>query len=51
MTFELGRSVSASPHGKASVEPLVIIVDDDQAVREGLAELIMSSGYEPLCFG
>lgn len=30
--------------------PLVLIVDDDAAVREGLAELILSAGYEPACF-
>ena len=51
MTFEMDRSVSASSQRKTAVEPLVIVVDDDRAVREGLAELIMSSGYEPLCFG
>lgn len=32
------------------VEPLVIIVDDDAAVREGLSELIMSAGFRPISF-
>ena len=30
--------------------PLVVIVDDDSSVREALAELISSAGYEPVCF-
>jgi FixJ family two-component response regulator len=52
MSIDLGRSVSASPQrNKVPADPLVIIVDDDLAVREALAELLMSSGYEPLCFG
>lgn len=32
------------------LRPAVFIVDDDQRVREGLAELIQSAGYEPLPF-
>ena len=32
------------------VEPLVIIVDDDAAVREALSELILSAGFRPLSF-
>jgi FixJ family two-component response regulator len=28
----------------------VVIVDDDLSVREALAELLLSSGYEALCF-
>ncbi|RXT55963.1 DNA-binding response regulator [Bosea sp. Tri-44] len=31
-------------------EPLVIIVDDDAAVREGLSELILSAGFSPVSF-
>lgn len=31
--------------------PLVIIVDDDASVREALADLILSSGYQTLSFG
>ena len=30
--------------------PLVVIVDDDASVQEGLAELILSAGFQPLCF-
>lgn len=31
-------------------KPLVIIVDDDEAVREGLHELILSAGFQPVAF-
>ncbi|BCJ90556.1 DNA-binding response regulator [Terrihabitans soli] len=31
-------------------EPLVIIVDDDEAVREGLSELLLSAGLNPVAF-
>jgi FixJ family two-component response regulator len=31
-------------------QPLVIIVDDDASVREALSELILSAGFEPVCF-
>lgn len=31
--------------------PLVIIVDDDQAVREALSELVASAGFEAVSFG
>ena len=31
-------------------QPLVIIVDDDAAVREALAELVLSAGFRPVCF-
>jgi len=30
--------------------PLVVIVDDDQAVREALSELVASAGFEPVSF-
>lgn len=33
-----------------SEEPVVLIVDDDAAVREGLHELILSAGMTPVCF-
>jgi FixJ family two-component response regulator len=32
------------------VQPLVLIVDDDMAVREALQELILSAGMDPMCF-
>ena len=31
-------------------QPLVIIVDDDASVREALSELILSAGFQPVCF-
>jgi FixJ family two-component response regulator len=34
----------------SETEPLVIIVDDDAAVREGLSELILSAGLVPVSF-
>jgi len=39
-------------HQKADVRtPLVIIVDDDEAVREALTDLILSAGYQSAAFG
>jgi FixJ family two-component response regulator len=38
-------SLNAAAH-----EPLVLIVDDDGAVREALHELILSAGMAPVCF-
>ena len=34
----------------ASEPPVVVVVDDDASVREALAELLLSSGYNPLTF-
>ena len=31
-------------------QPIVVIVDDDAAVREGVSELILSAGLRPVCF-
>jgi FixJ family two-component response regulator len=31
-------------------DPLVIIVDDDLSIREGLHELFLSAGMQPICF-
>lgn len=31
-------------------QPIVIIVDDDAPVREALSELILSAGFQPVCF-
>ncbi|YCI06198.1 response regulator transcription factor (plasmid) [Ensifer sp. D2-11] len=31
-------------------QPLVIIVDDDASVREALSELILSAGFQSVCF-
>jgi FixJ family two-component response regulator len=47
----LRRSAPLLPHRKNEAEqPVVIIVDDDAAVREGLCELILSAGFQPVCF-
>ncbi|MER9999084.1 response regulator transcription factor [Mesorhizobium sp. M0051] len=45
------RSLSSAPQRRSEAEqPLVIIVDDDASVREALSELILSAGFEPVCF-
>src|SRR3546814_20454151 len=31
-------------------KPLVIIIDDDAAIREALSELILSAGFAPVSF-
>ncbi|TPK87274.1 response regulator transcription factor [Mesorhizobium sp. B2-4-13] len=47
----LQRSTPVSRQRKAEPQqPLVIIVDDDASVREALSELILSMGFEPVCF-
>ncbi|BAV45396.1 Response regulator [Mesorhizobium loti] len=35
---------------EGDAEPLVIIVDDDESVREALSELILSAGFRPVSF-
>jgi FixJ family two-component response regulator len=37
-------------HQHDTSEPVVIIVDDDGAVREALSELILSAGFQPVSF-
>ena len=44
----LRRSAPLSPPGGS--EPIVIIVDDDAAVREALSELTLSAGLQPVPF-
>ena len=45
------RSAPQYLQGKGeSDKPLVIVVDDDEAVREGLYELILSAGFQPASF-
>jgi len=45
------RSAPLSPQQRIEAEqPLVIIVDDDAAVREAVFELILSAGLRPVCF-
>ncbi|MGK9202431.1 MULTISPECIES: response regulator transcription factor [Sinorhizobium] len=47
----LRRSAVLSPqHKNDTSEPVVIIVDDDAAVREGLSELILSAGFQAVAF-
>jgi FixJ family two-component response regulator len=47
----LRRSAPLSSQQKNDTEqPIVIIVDDDLSVREGLSELILSAGFEPVSF-
>ncbi|MBB4568945.1 response regulator transcription factor [Rhizobium leucaenae] len=45
------RSAPSSPQQRSEADqPLVIIVDDDAAVREALSELILSAGFRPVSF-
>lgn len=37
-------------HKHNASEPIVVIVDDDAAVREALSELILSAGFRPVSF-
>lgn len=46
----LRGSQSLSTPRTQDAEPLVIIVDDDAAVREGLSELILSAGFRSVSF-
>ena len=47
----LRRSAPLSSRGREEPQqPLVIIVDDDASVREGLSELILSAGFRPISF-
>jgi FixJ family two-component response regulator len=45
----LRRSAPRTPQLEAA-QPLIIIVDDDAAVREALSELILSAGFQPASF-
>lgn len=40
----------SSPSQPTAEQPLVMIVDDDAAVREALHELMLSAGLQPVCF-
>ncbi|KAA0697857.1 DNA-binding response regulator [Neorhizobium sp. P12A] len=47
----LRKSAQLLPqHKNDTNEPVVIIVDDDAAVREALSELILSAGFHPVSF-
>lgn len=43
------RSAPLSQQREAE-QPLVIIVDDDASVREALSELVLSAGFQSICF-
>jgi FixJ family two-component response regulator len=45
-----GSAPLSSQRSCETEQPLVIIVDDDGAVREALSELILSAGFQPVCF-
>ncbi|WP_245434172.1 response regulator transcription factor [Pseudolabrys taiwanensis] len=44
------RRKTPSKSERKGDDPLVIIVDDDLAVREALQELLLSAGMQPMCF-
>ena len=46
---QIGRTGSSTSQPKED-QPLVMIVDDDAAVRESLHELILSASMQPVCF-
>jgi FixJ family two-component response regulator len=47
----LRRSGQSSPQRRGEAEqPLVTIVDDDASVREALSELLLSAGFQSVCF-
>jgi FixJ family two-component response regulator len=46
----LGLAPTSKQRGKDADQPLVVIVDDDESVREGLTELIYSAGFRSACF-
>ena len=44
------RRMASSKSQPKEEQPLVVIVDDDAAIREALHELILSAGMQPACF-
>jgi FixJ family two-component response regulator len=49
--LQVRRSASFSPTARSDdKQPIVIIVDDDAAVRDALSELILSAGFQVACF-
>lgn len=51
MTHRANPQPSAIRGLRTTDDPLVIVVDDDAAVREALTELVESAGYSALAFG
>jgi FixJ family two-component response regulator len=50
MTYRTGRHPS-TPVAPVAGVPLVIVVDDDAAIREAITDLVQSAGYETAAFG
>lgn len=50
MTLQRSPDRRSSMAGIVAGAPLVIVVDDDEAVRVALSDLILSSGYQSLSF-
>ena len=50
MGIDQPRRRRSAPQKDQPETPLVLIVDDDEAVREGLSELIFSAGLQPAAF-
>lgn len=46
---QIRRTASSTSQPKEE-QPLVVIVDDDAAIREALDELVRSAGMQPACF-
>lgn len=44
------RRMASSTSQPNEEQPLVMVVDDDAAVREALHELLLSAGMQPVCF-
>lgn len=49
MSQQTSRHVLASPDRARMEHPVVLVVDDDPAIRESLSELILSIGLDPIC--
>jgi FixJ family two-component response regulator len=44
------RAAPSPQPGSEAEQPLVVIVDDDESVREALTELFLSAGFQPVSF-
>jgi EAL domain-containing protein (putative c-di-GMP-specific phosphodiesterase class I) len=44
-----GATVLNEPRQKSGTRPRVLVADDDDALREGLARMLENAGYEVLC--
>ena len=44
------RRMASSTSQPIEEQPLVMIVDDDAAIREALHELLLSAGMQSVCF-